>query len=199
LSKNNPLWGSGNVLKMATSGFVGYKENGIIKGYFNLINSQYNELGLKVLQKFNDHSKKELEHFFKNKLNFSTRIEIDVIFNQKYIWECDWLKQNITIKEDHHFLFDDMCCYGYVYNLDDDSLDLYRGLFKQPQTIKEQNELKIKKIFVDEEKKHFTHQVYSIKRNEIKKIEKLFLNWDSIEKIYKGPYQEKDFMEFAKK
>jgi hypothetical protein len=100
--------------------------------FHHQINSQYDDLGIKVLQKFNVHSIEELEHFFKNKLNFSTRIENDIIFNQKYIWECDWLKQKITVKEDHHFLFDDMCCYGYVYNLDDDSLDLYRGLVNLP-------------------------------------------------------------------
>jgi hypothetical protein len=181
------------------SGFVGYKKNGIIKGYFNLMNSQYGELGLKVLKKFNVHSKEELEHFFTNKLSFTTQYANELLFNQKYIWECNWLNENIIVKEDHKFLFDESCYYGYIYNLDNDSLDLYRGLFKQPQTIKERNELKMKQIFIEKEKKHFTHLVYSIKKNEIKDVKKLFLNWDSIEKLNEGPYQEKDFMEFAKK
>jgi hypothetical protein len=57
----------------------------------------------------------------------------------------------------------------------------------------------MKKIFIEKEKKHFTHLVYSIKRNEIKNVEKLFLNWDTVKEINMGTYQEKDFMEFDKK
>ena len=183
------------MLRISTSGFVGYKKNGIIKGFYNMVNSQYGELGLEVLGKFNIHSKEELKHFFTNKLNLSVQGQKEHLFNQKYIWRSNWLVQDIKMKDDHNFLYNKFCSFGYVYNLDDDTLDLYRGFFKHPQTMKEQNKLKIKKIFIEEEKKFYTHLVYSIKRDEIERVEKLFLNWNGVNVSYEGLYKERDFME----
>ena len=183
--------------KLIVSGFVGYKKNGVIEGFKNNFESDYRRLGLKVLSKFEIHSNEELQNFFINKLNFSLQIGGTHYFNQKLIWTENWLLNGVKIKPDNDFLFEDQCHFGYVYNLDDDTLDIYRGLFDHPQSKKEQEILKIKNIFI-KPNKTFTHLVYSIKRDEIRKAEKMFVNWVTLKMVYKNIYPEKEFMKIKK-
>jgi hypothetical protein len=174
-------------------GFVGYKLNGEIKGIYNEVGSQYNTLGLQVLNKFQIHSNEELQHFFLHRINFSSQGSSGYRFGHSQYWWDDCLRDR-TLKMTNGFLFHEKCEIGYVYNLDDDTLDLYRGLFDHPQTKKEQDSLKIKSIFIQPERKSYTHLVYSIKRDEVKQAEKLFINWVTIKMIYKNIYQENKFM-----
>jgi len=95
---------------MGTRGFVGTKKNGIISGKYNHMDSYYDELGKECVKAY---------------------FEGDIM-------ECRDDDEKIQIAEDKFgkdiFLTDGLYCeYGYVHNLDNDTLEIYRGFFRFSQ------------------------------------------------------------------
>ena len=87
---------------MSTRGFVGIKEKGEIKGWYNHSDSYYDCLGKELVEKY-------------------FKCNTDNIF---------WIDKG----DDNNFIYDGLYCeYAYVYNKDDDVLEIYRGFFETPQ------------------------------------------------------------------
>lgn len=91
---------------MSTRGYLGLKKNGkIVEGRFNHWDSYYDCLGIKVLELYSNGDGEEI-------------IGLTEEGND----------------EDINFIHDGLYCeYGYIYNSDDDTLEIYRGFFKEPQ------------------------------------------------------------------
>ena len=162
---------------MGTRGFIGYKKDGEIKGFYNHNDSYYSYLGLKVLDNFKKYSNEEIEHFFTEKVEFIKNDTEDKYYeNHRKIWEIDWLTDTIKLQDGTGFLWDSLFCeYGYVYNLDAKVLEIYRGFFKKPQLEKDAKKYKVKEIFIKNEKEqYFTHLVCTVNKDEIVIVEKMF-------------------------
>ena len=56
---------------MGTRGFVGYQENGEIKGWYNHFDSYYSKLGRQVLERFETLAMDQLKVFFKSKIRIA--------------------------------------------------------------------------------------------------------------------------------
>mgnify|MGYP001344734673 CR=1 FL=1 len=153
---------------MSASGFVGYQKNKEIKGWFNFTFSYYSSLGAKLARRFQCHSKKELEDFFLNRMELVEDGQ-EYYDNQIEIYEIDWGKDSIKLQDNSDFLFDGIACpFGYVFNLDNDTLDLYRGGFKKPQECDVQavRQHQMAELF-GEDDNLYTHRVISINREDI--------------------------------
>ena len=185
---------------MSTRGFVGYKKNGKIKGFYNNNDSYYSYLGLKVLKKFEIYSNKQLEDFFIKKLELITNDKKDEYYeNHRDIWEIDWSTDNIKLQDGTSFLLDSLFCeYGYVYNLDDGTIEVYRSFFDKPHTGKERIKYEMKDIFMESKKEeYFTHLVCTINKEEIEVAYRMFNS--VIEENKSEDYPEKIFMESEKR
>jgi len=114
------------VIKISTRGFIGTKKKGVITGYYNHSDSYYSYLGKKVV-----------ENYFSNK----SIIELK--------------EANEVLQEGNLFLYDGLYCeYGYIHNLDNDTLEVYRGFFLKPQIFT--------KCYDPYDKKYYTHLVFVI-------------------------------------
>lgn len=121
----------------------------------------------------------------------NTDIDGTLLFNGKY--------NTRKIGNDASFLNDGLFCeYGYVYNLENDTLEIYRGFFSEPES----EELESLGYESCGDKFH-THKVYTITRNsDFDKIEYMFNNinrndeyYDRANVIINGKYIEDIFME----
>ena len=92
---------------MGTRGFLGIRDNTqLLEGYFNQSDSDYEQLGEDVINLYFDGSGNAIPT-----IN--------------------------DLQEDMNFLQDGLFCeYGYVYNKENDTLEIYRGFFKKKQVFK---------------------------------------------------------------
>lgn len=113
---------------MGTRGFIGIKNKGKITGYYNHYDSYYESLGRQILE------------FYYN--------------GNSIIGALDEERQRIN--KDSKFLRDGLYCeYGYVYNKNDDTLEVYRGFFKQKQLLeKSDTDYYVHLVFVIDRKIH---------------------------------------------
>ncbi len=120
---------------MSTRGFVGFKKDNDIRGWYNHFDSYYEGLGNKVLEKYKKHNNRELKNFFNNIILVKNDPEDRYYDNHKVIFKEDWsISQPIILQDGTEFLNDGIFCeYGYVFNLDSDTVEVYRGFFKIPQ------------------------------------------------------------------
>jgi hypothetical protein len=185
---------------MGTRGFVGYKKDGKIKGFYNNNDSYYSYLGSKVLVKFGAYSNKEIEDFFTKRLELIENDVKDKFYeNHREIWGIDWSTDSIKLQDGTGFLLDSLICeFGYVFNLDKGIVEVYRGFFLKPQAGKEKIEYEMKKIFTKNDKEYFTHLVCTINRNELEIAHKMFDCDSEIEDNNSDEYPEKIFMEREK-
>lgn len=123
---------------MSTRGFVGIRKNsGLITGRYNHCDSYYDALGEEICSSY---FMGDFEKDNQNILEFS-KIE----------------------EEDSSFINDGLYCeFAYVYNLENDTLEIYRGFFKTKQTfdIKE----KILNTLNNENNGYFSHLITIIDR-----------------------------------
>jgi len=166
---------------MSTRGFIGYKKNGIIKGWYNHNDSYYSYVGLKVLEKFNNNSSIILDNFFTKNL----KLYDDEKFyeNHKKVFSLNWKTDSIKLEVYNDFLDDGLDCeYGYVFNLDEDIVEVYRGGFKIEQYNGQQGY-----------SGYYTHNTFNITRKNIENVKKIFnkikINNNSTR------YWERDFLE----
>lgn len=99
---------------MGTRGFIGIKSNGKISGRYNHFDSYYSSLGKDVL-----------DWYFQD-----NRVSIELLR----------LASGFDDGKDDNFLYDGLYCeYGYVYNEDNETLEIYRGFFKTKQKYNSNN------------------------------------------------------------
>jgi hypothetical protein len=97
---------------MGTRGFVGYKKDGKIKGFYNNNDSYYSYLGSKVLVKFGAYSNKEIEDFFTKRLELIENDVKDKFYeNHREIWGIDWSTDSIKLQDGTGFLLDSLICF----------------------------------------------------------------------------------------
>jgi len=116
---------------MGTRGFVGIKRKGKIGGKYNHYDSYYSRLGKEV---------------------------VDVYFKNKFLPYLE--EKDEEYDENAEFLYDGLFCeYAYVYDEDNDRLEIYRGFFNKPQVfskghIGNEEELYTHLIFIVDKKIH---------------------------------------------
>lgn len=154
---------------MSTRGFLGIRnKKELLKGVFNHWDSYYDNLGLEVLGLY-----------FKG--------EGDKIPSLSP--EQD---------EDKEFIHDGLFCeYAYVYNSEDDTLEIYRGFFKTKQSgnIKE----KIVEVLEQGRDKYYCHLIMIIdkKKHKIENVKRAFKEYDKREdegKESEGDYPEREII-----
>lgn len=183
---------------MSTRGFVGFKTNnkndrdGNIFGVYNQYDSYYSGKGIKLLEIYKKTDKEAFRKIF-NSIKWTDN-EVDAIVDVIELFKG--LYNDEEIYNDSKFLNDGLYCeYGYVYNLEEDSLELYRGFFDEP----ENNKLKDCGCKSYNGTMYHTHKVYTITRDsDFNKIEDMFKNMKYDENIHdavNGKYIEDICME----
>lgn len=134
---------------MGTRGFIGTKTNGIITGKYNHMDSYYDELGFEILALyFND---------------------VDIMQAGRQNEEVHTAK-NVTAND--LFITNGLFCeYAYIYNTDNDTLEIYRGFFKSPQWTSAFE-------LAHDKTKHYTHIVMVVDK-QIHSIEQVKKAMDS--------------------
>ena len=166
---------------MSTRGLVGFKKKNKIQGWYNHFDSYYSELGINVLSKYNKHTQQELNNFFNN----ITFVEDDVgdrfYENHKTIFSEDWSQQKVFILQDgSDFINDGLFCeYAYIFDLDNDTVNVYRGFFEEPMC-KNQIGYETHEGII-----YYVNKVLTIDRDNTSIVEQLFTNEDEINAIYK--------------
>ena len=188
---------------MATRGFIGFKTSNRedryknIFGLYNHSDSYYSYKGLQVLDVYQNTSKEDFESIF-NAIVWSddTNSENE---NADGIEMLNGAYDAYIIVNEADFLNDGLFCeYGYVYNLEDDSLEIYRGFFHEAQS----KELELLGYKSTDGRFH-THKVYTVTRDsDFDKVRYMFENIRRDEKysnrfkeIINGKYIEDIYME----
>lgn len=183
---------------MSTRGFIGFKKKynnkrNDIYGMYNHYDSYYSHLGVQALEIYKNTNKETFNKMFES-INW-----IDKDMETNSLNAISLFKNEFTNQEIYNastFLNDGLFCeYGYVYNLENDTLEIYRGLFLEPQS----EELRELGYVSYDKTVYHTHKVYTIDRNtDFDKIEEMFndLNIKNEARIIvNGKYIEEIFME----
>ena len=138
---------------MSTRGFCGIRNNnGLLEGYFNHWDSYYSALGKEVI-----------DLYFSGNGNQIADIE--------------------DLRESKDFLQDGLFCeFGYLYNQENDTLEIYRGFFKKKQIF---NNIKADILNALESKgeEYFCHLIIIIdkKKHTKKQVLKMFEEFNKTE------------------
>lgn len=184
---------------MSTRGFVGFKTNskndrdGNIFGVYNHYDSYYSGKGIKLLEIYKKTDAKTFKNIF-DSIKWTDNDEVDNMVDVVELFEG--LYNDKEIYNDSDFLNDGLYCeYGYVYNLEEDSLELYRGFFTEPQS----EELDKYGYRAYDGTVYHTHKVYTITRDcDLDKVEDMLKNMgydENARDVVKGKYIEDLFME----
>lgn len=176
---------------MSTRGFVGFKKDSSIRGWYNHFDSYYSELGVNVLEKFKKHNDKELKDFFNNVKLISNDIQDKYYSNHKIVFDMNWEEvQEVTLQDGTDFLDDGLFCeYGYVFDLDNNTLDVYRGFFKEAQDEHQEG------VVAYDGTVYYTNKVLTVDRNNIELAEVIFKNESSIyEQLEDYSYWEQEYL-----
>jgi hypothetical protein len=112
---------------MSTRGFVGYKKNGVTRGWYNHLDSYPSELGMKVLNKYEELTKEELTDFFENDIVLLPDEEKNQNFyrNHKVVFNYSWRNPDFVftlLETEADFMNANNCDYSYVFDLDNDTV-----------------------------------------------------------------------------
>jgi len=115
---------------MSTRGFVGYKKDKKIRGWYNHHDSHPTGLGMEVFEKCLLHNMEELKSFF-------DRIEFvkneDAYGAHKGVFEMDWGFDRPVMLDGGKFYKDGLFCeWSYIFDFDHRSLKVYRGFGNTP-------------------------------------------------------------------
>lgn len=117
---------------MSTRGFVGYKHNGQIHGFYNHCDSYPSCLGREVVKKYCSMTWDQIKDFFLHKLILIPEKKVPNP-NPRAAFK-EWDKKMIVLREDE-FIKDGLFCeYAYVFDLDAKKkrLMLFKGFGKKP-------------------------------------------------------------------
>ena len=130
---------------MSTRGFIGYKHNGVIKGYYNHHDSYPEGLGSTLIKEvYCKYTWPEIKDFFLHRLNLLNeekweeykRVSADNGGVKKPKLDTTDLKTTcITVKDESEFLKDGLFCeYSYVFDLDSKRKKLmcFKGFGEKP-------------------------------------------------------------------
>lgn len=181
---------------MGTRGLVGYRKGNEIKAFCIENDSQYGGVGIKVLKKFQHYHQQEINDFFLHNVNFVENKEGQLVDSDKDVWRADWRERKLTLVNFADFLSNGLFCeYAYLFNLDSDTLELYRGGFEMPQARYKELEEGHKEVVDTCLIKFYTHLTAEIKRPDIEKTKILFGSWDRLSnEYYKFDYPELYFL-----
>lgn len=112
---------------MSARGFVGYKKNGVTRGWYNHSDSYPSELGMKVLNKYEELTKEELKDFFENDIVILPDEENNQNFyrNHKVVFNYSWRNPDFVftlLETEADFMNANNCDYSYVFDLDNDTV-----------------------------------------------------------------------------
>jgi hypothetical protein len=115
---------------MSTRGFVGYKKNKKIKGWYNHFDSYPTGLGEEVFEKCLIHNVEELKSFF-DRIEF---VKDEGAYQaHKGIFEMDWQFDRPVMQDGGDFYKNGLFCeWGYIFDFDHRSLKVYRGFGETP-------------------------------------------------------------------
>ena len=151
---------------MATRGFLGIRNNkGLLGGRYNHFDSYYEYLGKEVLDLYFDGAGSEIINL--------TEGEEDKEFLQEGLW----------------------CEFGYVYNVDNDTLEIYRGLFERKQAF-DKKEIILNGIKEDGKncKKYYCHLIIIVDRKKHTK-EQVLKAFEKFNKMWEEGIDEEDYPE----
>ncbi len=115
---------------MGTRGFVGFKKDGEIKGWYNHYDSYPEHLGRLVVDKLSSMTPEKRIHFFENVLKIHPVDDKDSYYaNHRKIMEHSWAHvESFDLQSGGDFYKDGLFCeYAYIYNLNTHELELYKG------------------------------------------------------------------------
>lgn len=132
--------GNSNLYKennMGTRGFVGYKKNGEIKGWYNHYDSYISYLGKLIQDKIDLHGIDRVVEYITNNIDFADNKpnDGDVFYeNHRNVWERDWGSDDPIILYDGGDFYKDglFCEYCYIFDLDKSSIFVYKGFGDNP-------------------------------------------------------------------
>ncbi len=115
---------------MSTRGFVGYKQNKRIRGWYNHYDSYPTGLGEQVFEKCLIHHVEELKSFF-NRIEFVK--EESAYDAHKQVFDMDWAFDRPVLEDAGKFYKDALFCeWSYIFDFDHRSLKVYKGGCKYP-------------------------------------------------------------------
>jgi len=122
---------------MSTRGFVGYKKDGVIKGWYNHSDSYPGYLGTIILEILLKYQWTTIKNFFKRlKLVDQREGGGDPIYeSHKDVYDLNWQKASAVLQDASGFIKDGLYCeYAYVFDLDSTSkrLMLFTGFCTEP-------------------------------------------------------------------
>lgn len=114
---------------MSTRGFVGFKKNKRIRGWYNHYDSYPTGLGVEVFEKCLLHNVEELKSFF-DRIEF---VKDEGYENHKSVFELDWSFDRPVMEDAGNFYKDGLFCeWSYIFDFDHRSLKVYRGFGNTP-------------------------------------------------------------------
>jgi len=124
---------------MGTRGFVGFKKDGEIKGWYNHYDSYPEHLGRVVIEQLHSMTPEKRIEFFGKVVNIHEPDEKDSFYqnHKKMSYDTDknpWNAiEKIDLQSGGTFYKDGLFCeYAYIYNLDTQLLECYKGFGEIP-------------------------------------------------------------------
>lgn len=115
---------------MSTRGAVGMRYNGVEKVGYNHWDSYPSGLGISVLNWLKGKTLAKMKDIFKSIVAIK---DDNYDNNLNDVWDGDNEKMNDTFRDTHDFLYDSLFCeFAYIVNLDDKTLEIYKGFNKSP-------------------------------------------------------------------
>lgn len=125
---------------MGTRSFVGFCQNDELKGWFNAYDGDYFGMGEKVLERYKQYDAKTLQLFFGERMligdlelirdNNEDRVYIEDWMDE--IFNIDWNTAYVSIIGNFDFFQGSTNTCSYVYNLDNDTVEIYHWHSKEP-------------------------------------------------------------------
>ncbi len=148
---------------MGTRGFLGIRDNEkLITGRFNKYDSCYSGLGVEIVSDYFNLRGEEI-------ISLADRSEGDISFLQDGAW----------------------CEYAYIYNRENDTLEIYRCFFETKQSFNDREKI----IYsLNKEGKYYSHLIIIIDRKKHTKeqVLKAFSEYDDSEEEGRRDYPERD-------
>lgn len=171
---------------MSTRGTFGFKRTADelnrddIFVVYNGSDSYYSGLGAEMLQMYLSLSKEQLINIFNNINWVNQRLEVDdydYLYYQydsilSHVFNPD--REKITLYNDKEFFDHGLFCeYSYLYNLETDCLEFYRGIFGEPQELTQTLGREPRKVY---------HTCKVLELNRENYMQKILFKLDDLEK-----------------
>lgn len=115
---------------MSTRGFVGYKMNKRIRGWYNHFDSYPTGLGEQVFEKCLMHDVETLKRFFSTIEFVKEESAYDA---HKSVMDMDWSFDRAVLQDGGNFYKNALFCeWSYIFDFDHRSLKIYKGFGKTP-------------------------------------------------------------------